>query len=83
MKDNASSLKELQIIPGVGPSIAEDLQILGIYSVSDLNGKKPEVMYRQLCIEMGQKLDKFSLAVLLYFYNFAFINDSFICSNSI
>ena len=35
----------LQTIPGVGKSIAEDLRNIGIHSVSDLKGKDPEKLY--------------------------------------
>ena len=56
-------LKQLMQIPGVGPSIAEDLWTLGIRSIGDLNGKEPERMYHQLCVESGQKLDRCLLYV--------------------
>jgi len=36
---------ELQMIPGVGPSIAEDLRELGIRRVADLGGRDPERLY--------------------------------------
>lgn len=39
------SLRELQRIPGVGPSIARDLYAIGIRQVSDLSGKDPEALY--------------------------------------
>lgn len=39
------SMKELQTIPGIGKSIAEDLYDMGIYSVGDLKGKDPEMMF--------------------------------------
>ena len=35
----------LQVIPGVGPSIARDLRALGIMKVSDLTGRSPERLY--------------------------------------
>jgi len=38
-------LKELQQIPGVGPSIARDLVDIGITSVEDLKGQDPEKLY--------------------------------------
>jgi hypothetical protein len=41
----ASRLKDLQQIPGVGPSIARDLLDIGITSVEDLKGKDPERLY--------------------------------------
>ncbi len=36
---------DLQTIPGVGKSIAEDLQNIGIRTVADLKGKDPEKLY--------------------------------------
>ena len=38
-------LKDLQQIPGVGPSIARDLVGIGITSVEDLKGQDPEKLY--------------------------------------
>ncbi|MFH0892848.1 MAG: helix-hairpin-helix domain-containing protein [Bacteroidota bacterium] len=37
--------KELQIIPGVGKSIAKDLIEIGIRRVDDLKGKSPENLF--------------------------------------
>ncbi|HVM89558.1 MAG TPA: helix-hairpin-helix domain-containing protein [Puia sp.] len=39
-------LHELQIIPGVGSSIANDLYNIGIRKVSDLRRKNPEKLYQ-------------------------------------
>lgn len=39
------AIKELQIIPGVGKSIANDLWDIGITKVSDLNGKDPQTLF--------------------------------------
>jgi hypothetical protein len=58
-----AALKELQKIPGVGPSIAQDLYNLGIRSVADLKNKNPEIMYVQLCRQMGQPVDRCMLYV--------------------
>ncbi len=41
-------LKELQAIPGVGKSVANDLYNIGIKSVSDLAGKSPAGLYKKL-----------------------------------
>jgi Pathogenicity locus len=38
---------ELEKIPGVGKSIARDLQNIGIHSIADLKGKNPETLYAQ------------------------------------
>ena len=45
---NPSSLKELQTIPGVGKSIAQDLLNIGISQVSDLKNKNPEKLYDKM-----------------------------------
>ena len=41
-------ISKLQQIPGVGASIAKDLLDIGIESVDDLKGKKPETLYAKL-----------------------------------
>jgi hypothetical protein len=56
-------LKNLQEIPGVGPSIARDLHDLGIRKVTDLNGKNPEKMYHDLCRKRRQHIDRCLLYV--------------------
>ena len=40
---------ELQVLPGVGPSIARDLRRLGVKSVKDLARRDPERLYARLC----------------------------------
>jgi hypothetical protein len=44
--DKEIALNELQIIPGVGKSIANDLYNIGIRKVSDLRRKNPEKLYQ-------------------------------------
>jgi hypothetical protein len=39
----------LQVIPGVGPSLAGDLRLLGIREVAQLKRRDPERMYLELC----------------------------------
>ena len=53
----------LQIIPGVGPSIARDLLDLGYSSVSDLKSADPESMYQKLCGLRGRHIDRCVLYV--------------------
>ena len=48
---------DLTTIPGVGPSIARDLQELGIRKVTDLKGKSPERLYERLCDARGTRMD--------------------------
>ncbi len=54
---------DLQAIPGVGPSIAEDLRDLGFAQVADLNGADPESMYRDLCALRDSHIDRCVLYV--------------------
>lgn len=56
-------LKELQIIPEVGSSLAQDLYDLGIRSVKDLTLHDPEVLYNNLCIQQNKKVDRCVLYV--------------------
>lgn len=42
-------LKSLQIIPGIGPSLAKDLYLLGVRQVSDLKKMNPQKMYDEMC----------------------------------
>jgi hypothetical protein len=45
MNTKQQAIKKLKEIPGVGISIANDLYNIGITSVDDLKGKKPEELY--------------------------------------
>ncbi len=55
---------ELEQIPGVGKSIAEDLHHIGITSVDQLRGKDPEQLYRKLCDFKASPVDRCMLYVL-------------------
>lgn len=59
--------RELQRIPGVGPSLARDLYELGFLSVADLKGADPEEMYRKTCDLAGCHVDR----CVLYVYRCA------------
>lgn len=58
------SQKELQVIPGVGKSIAEDLWDIGIRRVSDLKNKNPERLYEKMCTYQGVRIDRCMLYVM-------------------
>lgn len=60
---SAATLKDLQRIPGVGPSLAQDLVDLGIRKVTALRRRSPERLYQQLCTLRGQQQDKCVLYV--------------------
>lgn len=59
----AQILRELKTIPGVGPSIAQDLYELGIRRVSDLRGRDPERLYQRRCRQQGGPIDRCLLYV--------------------
>ena len=63
-------LKELQKIPGVGTSIAQDFWNIGIKSIASLRNKDPEQLYFKICSDHGCKVDRCMLYVCrcsLYF----------------
>jgi hypothetical protein len=51
-------IAELSRIPGVGPSIASDLYLLGVREVAELRGRDPESLYAELCREAGRRVDR-------------------------
>lgn len=59
-----TAVKELQVIPGVGKSTANDLWDLGLRSIDDLKDKDPEELYLKLCAIRGQHIDRCMLYVL-------------------
>ena len=50
-----SSKDALQQIPGIGPSLAQDLRKLGYGAVKDLQNADPEEMYSRLCALCGKQ----------------------------
>ncbi len=57
------TLRDLQVIPGVGPSIAQDLHELGYRTVAQLRGEDPANMYAELCRRRGEPIDRCVLYV--------------------
>jgi hypothetical protein len=57
------SIQELQEIPGVGKTIAQDLWQLGIRSVQDLKNQDPEALYCRLCVQEGIEVGRYMLYV--------------------
>jgi hypothetical protein len=55
--------KDLQRIPGIGPSMAQDLMDLGYLRVDALRGANPEQMYERLCALRDTWLDRCVLYV--------------------
>ena len=56
-------LKKFQIIPGVGPNIAQDFVDLGYKSVEELRGENPGKMYQELMSRRKQHIDRCVLYV--------------------
>jgi hypothetical protein len=52
-----SKPEPLKSIPGVGPKIAEKLQLIGISEVSDLKDANPEELYGRLEETLGVHVD--------------------------
>ena len=57
-KYKMNPIKDLQIIPGVGQSLAKDLIDLGIKHVTDLKNRNPETLYKNLNVLRGQHIDR-------------------------
>lgn len=57
------AIRHLTTIPGVGPSIAEDLARLGYGMVEDLRDEDPEAMYKKLMDMEGRHVDRCVLYV--------------------
>jgi hypothetical protein len=58
-----SPAHDLLRIPGVGPSIAQDLLDLGVRRVADLRDSDPEYLYARLCHLRGAHIDRCVLYV--------------------
>lgn len=54
---------ELEKIPGVGRSIAKDLNDLGIFAINELKGKDAEKLYDKLMKLNGTHIDRCILYV--------------------
>jgi len=59
----SSSLQELEQIPGVGKTIARDMQNIGINSIDDLKGRQAEQLYDRLCEFKASPVDRCMLYV--------------------
>ena len=56
--------KDLEQIPGVGKSIAQDMQNIGIHSAGQLKGQDPDQLYQKLCDFKASPVDRCMLYVL-------------------
>ena len=52
------AIRPLMVIPGIGPSLAADLCLLGIRSVESLKDRNPELLYRKLGKLVGRHVDR-------------------------
>lgn len=62
-QDKKHILKQFQIIPGVGKSVAEDLYDMGFRSVAELRNKNPQKLYDDFCKLRGMPIDRCMLYV--------------------
>ncbi len=63
LANQSKTLSPLVEIPGVGVSLAADLESLGIKQVAQLRGKNPQELYDQLCAKTNSKQDRCVLYV--------------------
>jgi hypothetical protein len=61
-REDVSTLQE---IPNVGPSIAANLQLIGIVSPDDLLGQDPYALYDRLCRVTGVQHDRCVIDVFI------------------
>lgn len=57
-KRRSAANDPLQVIPSIGPSLAEDLRLLGFHTVADLEGANPQRMYDRLCEKTRSQQDR-------------------------
>ena len=65
-------MDNLEGIPGIGPSLAQDLRMLGIHCTPDLRGQDPEALYSRLCEMTGVRVDRcvlYAFRCAVYFVN--------------
>jgi hypothetical protein len=58
VKTKTINKNPLTIIPGIGKSLAQDLNSLGIREVEDLKTKNPEILYDDLCKLQNANIDR-------------------------
>jgi len=54
---NRKTVSQLESLPNIGKSIAEDLRLIGIDHPKKLIGMEPLQMYNQLCRQTGTRQD--------------------------
>lgn len=53
----AAECERLEQLPNIGPSLAEDLRLIGIAHPRELRGKDAFVLYQKLCAVTGHRHD--------------------------
>lgn len=53
----AGECERLEQLPNIGPSLAEDLRLIGIHQPQQLRGKDAFVLYQKLCSVTGTRQD--------------------------
>jgi hypothetical protein len=53
----ADECERLEQLPNIGPSLAEDLRLIGIHQPQQLRGKDAFVLYQKLCSVTGTRQD--------------------------
>ena len=59
----SSGSQELEQIPGVGKTIARDMESIGIHSIDDLKGQQAQQLYDRLCEFKASPVDRCMLYV--------------------
>ncbi|BAO45727.1 helix-hairpin-helix domain-containing protein [Thiolapillus brandeum] len=63
--DNPAAAENLQQLPGIGPAMTADLQLLGIHHPRQLTGQDAYSLYEQLCQATGSRHDPCVIDVFL------------------
>ena len=54
---SAEDCRALEQLPNIGPSLADDLRLIGIRHPQELKGRDPFVLYQALCAKTGRRQD--------------------------
>lgn len=60
-----SKVKTLTDLPNIGQEMEKDLKLIGIHDPSQIKGKSPYQMYKELCQKTGKKHDPCVIDVFL------------------
>jgi hypothetical protein len=54
---SAQDCHVLEQLPNIGPSLADDLRLIGVKYPGELRGRDPFVLYQNLCAKTGKRQD--------------------------